>query len=106
LIDFRLRLTKQSSAAGSFITYSPSPEIGLFDFNVSSDGAVEGAFIDQPFLLGRVDWVDVEPTQIRGLPGRNVSGKKAQNLPEFPLRNLRQFVVPVFPIRIRSLAVN
>ena len=52
------------------------------------------------------DRADTEAVQIGGFGGRQVEGKEAQNLTGFALRDLRPFVVAVFPIHIRSLAVH
>ena len=99
----------RSSAATPFTPNSPRPEVGFVDFDLSSEGAVEGTFIGQAstdFLVDCVDRADTEDREISGLSGRKIKSEEAQNLSEFALRNLRPFVVPVFPIHIRSLAVN
>ena len=101
--DFR------SSTTTSFAPNSTRPEVGFVHFDLACEGAVERTFIDQPgpdLLVDRVDRTDAESTQVGRLRGRKIKGEEAQNLPEFALRNLRPFVVPIFPIHIRSLAVN
>jgi len=54
--------------------------------------------------VDRVDRSDAESTQIGclRLRGWKIKGEEGRNLPEFALRNLRPFVVPVFPIHIMS----
>jgi len=97
------------SATTAFTPNSPRTEVGFVDFDLSCEGAVARTLINQAStdsLVDRVDRTDAESTQIGGLRGRKIKGEEAQNLPEFALRNLRSFVVPVFPIHIRSLAVN
>ena len=99
----------RSSAATAFTPHSPRSEIGFIDFDLSSERVVERTFINQAStdsLIDRVDRADADPTQIGRLRGWKIKSEEAQNLPEFALRNLRPFVVPVFPIHIRSLAVN
>jgi len=99
----------RSGTTSALTPNSPRSEIGFVHFNLACEGAVERTFINQPgpdSLVDRVDRTDAEPTQISRFRGWKIKGKEAQNLPEFALRNLRPFVVPVFPIHIRSLAVN
>jgi hypothetical protein len=93
----------------SLTPHSPRPKVGFVDFDLSCEGAVERTLINQAStdsLVDRVDQSDAESTQIGCLRGWKIKGEDAQNLPKFALRNFRPFVVPVFPIRIRSLAVN
>jgi len=99
----------RSGTTSALTPNSPRTEIGFVHFNLACEGVVERTFINQPgpdLLVDRVDRTDAEPTQISRFRGWKIKGKEAQNLPEFALRNLRPFVVPVFPIHIRSLAVN
>mgnify|MGYP007047510891 CR=1 FL=1 len=99
----------RSSTTSALPPNSLRTEIGFVHFSLACYGAVERTFINQPgpdSLVDRVDRTDAEPTQISRFRGWKIKGKEAQNLPEFALRNLRPFVVPVFPIHIRSLAVN
>ena len=99
----------RSGTTSALTPNSPRSEVGFVHFDPPGKGAVECAFVDQPgsdSLVDRVDRADAEPTQISRLRGWKIKSEEAQNLPEFALRNLRPFVVPVFPIHIRSLAVN
>ena len=99
----------RSGTTSALTPNSPRTEIGFVHFNLACEGVVERTFINQPgpdLLVDRVDRTDAEPTQISRFRGWKIKGKEAQNLPEFALRNLRPFVVPVFPVHIRSLAVN
>jgi hypothetical protein len=99
----------RSSTMSALPPNSPRIEIGFVHFSLACYGAVERTFINQPgpgFAGNRVDRTDAEPTQISCFRGWKIKGKVAQNLPEFALRNLSPLVVSVFPIHIRSLAVN
>ena len=104
----------RSGTASALTPNPPRNEIGFVHFDLACEGAVERIFIEQPgpdSLVVRVDRTNrrsrnTEPSQIGRLRGRKIKGEEAQNLPEFALRNLHPLVVPIFPIHIRSLAVN
>lgn len=70
----------RSGTATSFTPYSPRTEIGFVHFDLACEGAVEGAFIDQPSsdsLVDRVDRSDAESTQIGCLRGWKIKGEEA-----------------------------
>jgi hypothetical protein len=99
----------RSGTTSALTPNPPRTEVGFVHFDLPGKGAVERTLIDQPgsdSLVDRVDRSDAEAGQIGSLRGWKIKGEEAQNLPEFALRNLRPFVVPIFPIHIRSLAVN
>ena len=97
----------RSGASTSFTLNSPGHEVGFVDFDLSSEGPVEAAFIDQPSadsLIDRVDRADAEPTLIGILRGWEIKCKYALDLPECAFQ--KSSLVCSIPIHIISLTVN